>query len=58
MNEEGGRVWIFPTAAAMVLVLAIAGGFVAPHHMNKTANMRAVAVGYSGTLNTPMQPRR
>jgi hypothetical protein len=54
MNGDGGRVWIFPTAAAMFLVLAVLGGFVAPYRMNKPVNTRVVAVGY-GTQTSPIQ---
>ena len=58
MDEEEGRskgssVWILPTAAAMILVLAVVGGFVTPYRMNKTADMRMVAVGYADPQNLP-----
>jgi hypothetical protein len=35
----------------MMLVLAVVGGFITPYRLNKTANVRVVAVGYAGTVN-------
>ena len=41
-------IWLLATAAAMFVVLAVAGGFITSRHMNSTADMHAMSAGRTG----------
>jgi len=41
-------IWLFATAAAMFVVLAVAGAFITSRHMNSTADIHAMSAGRPG----------
>jgi hypothetical protein len=41
--------WIFPTAASLLLISAVVGGFFAPYRMGRTSDTRKIAIVFVGS---------